>query len=208
MDLGSVRRQTEQARGSKQHLSMASSSAPASPAWVPVQTSSRSGLQSWKCKPSKPSHPQLAFQSWGFITAIEFLAKTATSPPLYNYKEISESFNWDNDTRNTLDIVVVGVRCPYFGAFDCSVWVYWHCLGRIRKYGLAGGSAFTWGGFEVSKPPISPRCLCFLFVMVWDMSSHFSALSCCLCHLQPATSAPPLWTISQKCPSFYKLPWS
>ena len=64
--LGSIRKQAEQARGSKPVSNIPPwASAPASwPAWVPVLTSLGDEQQCGKCKLNKPFPPQLASWSW------------------------------------------------------------------------------------------------------------------------------------------------
>lgn len=49
--------------------------------------------------------------------------------------------------------------------------VYWHCLGRVRRCDLVWGSASLGATLKLqSLQPAPDLPLCFLFVMVWDVS--------------------------------------
>jgi hypothetical protein len=59
--------------------------------------------------------------------------------------------------------------------FECSVIWEWHCLGRIRRRGLAGGSLSLGVGFDGSKA--QARSTSSVFLLPEDPGYFSNALS-------------------------------
>lgn len=112
-------------------------------------------------------------------------------------------------TSGMATFVVAWMRCPLCSwAFDCLVYVYYHCLERVGRCGLAGGSASLGAALRLQSSRQLLISLCAS--CMWDVSLSSQLL------LQPPAvcqSAPPSWTypsgtIGQLSPSFYKMPLS
>lgn len=131
----------------------------------------------------------------------------AISHQLHNQKELSELFNWNNDTRNGH---LCGGLNEMFSLF-LGIWSLGPCV--LSLFGV-GWEVWPWwrkcitgSSFEIAKlHPAPGLLLCFSFVMVWDVSLRSQLL------LQPPAVCQS-WTYSsgtmgQISPSFYKMPLS
>lgn len=134
----------------------------------------------------------------------------AISHQLYNRKEISELFKW-NDTRNGHLCGCLNEMSPVF----LSIWLLGLCVLSLFGEGWEVWSCWrkyiTGSSFEVAKLQATPDLpLCFLFVMVGDVSlgSQLLLQSPAVCQSAPPSWTYPSGTMGQLCPSFYKMPLS